>query len=243
MAKNLGRVVGKSAYEIWLEEGNTGSEADFLQSLEGQQGEGLKEPIIIPESSADISTIKFDVFEGYQHGTVAAPTNETVFTLNLADAKRGVMFIIHSNAPTEPEITGSEFMGGEYMPNELNTIYGIFLGDGLVTHYYNTQQNGLNIVNLGNISGAVALDLSTGNTFIATLTDSITLSFTNVPTGGTGIVLEFTNPEQIIFPAGANATDGEIREADGTRYKYIVTVRGANDYDVDGLIDNIEAVV
>lgn len=30
---------GKSAYEIWLDEGNTGSKADFLASLQGEQGE------------------------------------------------------------------------------------------------------------------------------------------------------------------------------------------------------------
>lgn len=29
---------GKSAYEIWLEAGNTGTEADFLASLEGADG-------------------------------------------------------------------------------------------------------------------------------------------------------------------------------------------------------------
>ena len=29
---------GKSAYEIWLDEGNSGSEQDFLDSLEGEQG-------------------------------------------------------------------------------------------------------------------------------------------------------------------------------------------------------------
>ena len=33
--KNLGRVTGKSAYEIWLEQGNTGTEEDFLNSLKG----------------------------------------------------------------------------------------------------------------------------------------------------------------------------------------------------------------
>lgn len=39
MAKvNLGRVVGKSTYEIWLEKGNTGTEQDFLESLKGQNG-------------------------------------------------------------------------------------------------------------------------------------------------------------------------------------------------------------
>lgn len=37
--KNLGRVVGKSAYEIWLEKGNTGTEEEFLQSLKGKDGD------------------------------------------------------------------------------------------------------------------------------------------------------------------------------------------------------------
>ena len=32
---NLGRVVGKSAYEVWLDAGNTGTEADYLESLKG----------------------------------------------------------------------------------------------------------------------------------------------------------------------------------------------------------------
>lgn len=32
---------GKSAYEIWLEQGNTGSEADFLESLRGDDGTGV----------------------------------------------------------------------------------------------------------------------------------------------------------------------------------------------------------
>lgn len=34
--KNLGRVTGKSAYEVWLAQGNTGSEQDFLNSLKGE---------------------------------------------------------------------------------------------------------------------------------------------------------------------------------------------------------------
>lgn len=32
---------GKSAYQVWLEEGNTGSEQDFLDSLQGEPGEGV----------------------------------------------------------------------------------------------------------------------------------------------------------------------------------------------------------
>ena len=121
---------------------------------------------------------------------------------------------------------------------DIEVTDGFFTEEGV-----RLEKRGLNTVSLGSVSGAVDLDLSAGSTFVATLTDSITLSFTNVPTGGAGIVLDFTNPEQIIFPAGANATDGEIREADGTRYKYIVTVRASGDYDIDGLIDNIEAIV
>lgn len=37
--KNLGRIVGLSAYEVWLEQGNTGTEQDYLNSLKGEQGE------------------------------------------------------------------------------------------------------------------------------------------------------------------------------------------------------------
>ena len=36
--KNLGRIVGLSAYEVWLEQGNTGTEQDYLNSLKGEQG-------------------------------------------------------------------------------------------------------------------------------------------------------------------------------------------------------------
>lgn len=36
---NLGNVRGKSAYEIWLGEGNQGSKQDFLNSLKGQKGD------------------------------------------------------------------------------------------------------------------------------------------------------------------------------------------------------------
>ena len=105
------------------------------------------------------------------------------------------------------------------------------------------EDAGLNVVALGNISGATAINLSQGSTFTGNLTDAITLSFTNVPTGGAGIVLEFTGVEQITFPVGGNAVGGDIPEATAGRYKYILTVRASGDYDIDGLIDNIEAVV
>lgn len=36
--EKLPTVRGKSAYEIWLEQGNTGTEQDFLDSLNGKDG-------------------------------------------------------------------------------------------------------------------------------------------------------------------------------------------------------------
>jgi hypothetical protein len=36
--KNLGRVQGLSAYEVWLEQGNTGTEQDFINSLKAENG-------------------------------------------------------------------------------------------------------------------------------------------------------------------------------------------------------------
>ena len=41
--KNLGRVVGLSAYEVWLEQGNTGTEEEYFASLKGEKGDqGIK---------------------------------------------------------------------------------------------------------------------------------------------------------------------------------------------------------
>lgn len=37
--KNLGRVVGLSAYETWLAQGNDGTEEDFLATLKGEKGD------------------------------------------------------------------------------------------------------------------------------------------------------------------------------------------------------------
>ncbi len=47
---------GKSAYEIWLDEGNTGTEADFLASLKGEPGTGGSASITIDDTMSDTST-------------------------------------------------------------------------------------------------------------------------------------------------------------------------------------------
>lgn len=48
--KNLGRVQGLSAYEIWLQQGNTGTEEDFIKSLIGESGKGI---VNIEKTSTD----------------------------------------------------------------------------------------------------------------------------------------------------------------------------------------------
>lgn len=101
------------------------------------------------------------------------------------------------------------------------------------------ENAGLGIVNLGNIDGATVIDLNEGRTFVATLTDDITLSFTNIPTTGAGIVLNFTGEEEITWPAGTEFAEGADDDAIG-RYKYIITVYSNGDIDVDGLINNYE---
>lgn len=56
--KNLGRVVGLSAYEVWLNNGNTGSEQDFLNSLKGRDGEpGTPGGTIDTYSKSEIDTM------------------------------------------------------------------------------------------------------------------------------------------------------------------------------------------
>lgn len=42
---NLGRVEGKSAYEVWIDEGNSGTEQVFLDSLKGENGQDGYTPV------------------------------------------------------------------------------------------------------------------------------------------------------------------------------------------------------
>lgn len=61
---NFGRVQGLSAYEVWLSEGNIGTQDDFLDSLKGVPGaQGIPGPqtgtltdILIAGGTQDIAT-------------------------------------------------------------------------------------------------------------------------------------------------------------------------------------------
>lgn len=84
VTKNLGRVVGKSTYEIWLEQGNTGTEQEFLDSLNssgynvkdyGAIGDGITDdteafgkcimeangnPVIVPAGTYAVNHLEID---------------------------------------------------------------------------------------------------------------------------------------------------------------------------------------
>ena len=64
---------GKSAYEIWLSQGNTGTESDFLASLKGEKGADGYSPVrgVDYATEEDIMTIAQAVLE-------ALPTAEGV---------------------------------------------------------------------------------------------------------------------------------------------------------------------
>lgn len=58
---------GKSAYEIWLEAGNTGTEADFLASLEGADGIS---PTVSISKSGKVTTITITDKDGTHTATI-----------------------------------------------------------------------------------------------------------------------------------------------------------------------------
>lgn len=71
------------------------------------------------------------------------------------------------------------------------------------------------LVNLGNMSGTVDFDLSTGNVFYGTLTGNVTtITFSNAPAGGVFFTLEITNggafsitwPAAVKWPGGTAPT-------------------------------------
>lgn len=95
---------GKSAYEIWLENGNSGTEQDFLMSLKGNDGDDGKNGVSVTHSwnntiltitsasgtsSSDLKGDKGDIGERGAAGTViqsTEPTEEgTVIWINTDD--------------------------------------------------------------------------------------------------------------------------------------------------------------
>ena len=80
--KNLGRVTGLSAYEIWLEQGNTGTEQDFLDSLKSSEtgniwiGSETQYETGINNGTITSQTICFITDEDTEETTVVQDGNE-----------------------------------------------------------------------------------------------------------------------------------------------------------------------
>lgn len=82
---------------------------------------------------------------------------------------------------------------------------------GTLTGLVEVKTDRYTVTNLGNLTGAIAVDLSTARFFYGTVTGTTTLSFTNPPASGkfVAFVLELTNPGgSVTWPASVKWPGG-----------------------------------
>ena len=72
---------GKSAYQVWLEQGNHGSEADFFQAIKGEKGEAFKYEDFTPQQLAKLKGVKGDNGKDGRIALVNHGANDTTFAL------------------------------------------------------------------------------------------------------------------------------------------------------------------
>lgn len=87
---DLGRVTGKSAYEVWKSLGNNGTEQDFINSLKGAKGDpGAKgDGIINVSTNGTTNIIKFNglcIVTGYGEVPSGAQYVDIPFPFVMAD--------------------------------------------------------------------------------------------------------------------------------------------------------------
>ena len=87
---DLGRVTGKSAYEVWVSQGNQGTERDFLNSLKGLKGDkGDKgDGIITATSDGTTNILKFNglcIVTGYAEIPSGVQYIDVPFPVTMAD--------------------------------------------------------------------------------------------------------------------------------------------------------------
>jgi len=102
--------------------------------------------------------------------------------------------------------------------------------------------NGVLIQNLGEISGAVDIDLNSGTLVIATLTGSVTLSFTGLPnsTSEKGFTLRLSGIQMIVFPVGTLFASGDPPTPEGALYDIPCSINSSGVVIVYGSINAIE---
>lgn len=86
---------GKSAYQIWLDAGNTGSEADFLESLKGKDGaDGVdgKDYVLTEADKAEISALVIETLGGSPVFGYVDSDNNVILSGTLADGTYSVKY-------------------------------------------------------------------------------------------------------------------------------------------------------
>lgn len=98
---------------------------------------------------------------------------------------------------------------------------------------------------LGDISGAVNIDLSLGNFITANLIEATTLTFSGLPETGYqySFVLAFTGIFAITFPASTKYFDAEALSVDGPEYHITCLIDESGVVTVYGVVDNIATLV
>ena len=102
--------------------------------------------------------------------------------------------------------------------------------------------NAVLIQNLGDISGTVDIDLNIGTLIKATLTGSVTLSFTGLPnlTSEKGFTLRFSGIHMIVFPVGTLFASGDAPTPEGALYDIPCSINSSGVVIVYGSINAIE---
>ena len=89
---------GKSAYQIWLDGGNTGTEQDFLNSLKGNGGDAT-DIEALKKMSIDLPAFDFDYSTLSQDGTTLESNTQTVDaqTISLSEDNGSYKFLLDEN--------------------------------------------------------------------------------------------------------------------------------------------------
>lgn len=215
-------VAGKSAYEIWLEAGNTGTEEDFLNSLKGEQGEDGFSPVVTVTDIEGGHNVAIEDANGVQNFEV----------LDGKDAEQKIYTTIGDLGLTAPVTVGDIYNamddktiamiaceGTNYHITDIPGYYGILtikrarVGRFSIEFQSSSGVSATDVKRwIGTLKGADGTELtwklvSTQSTYVALSDMELTAEATvqdvidALPKGGSALlgVKEFTN-YQTIFP-------------------------------------------
>lgn len=192
---------GKSAYDIWLEQGNTGTEADFLDSLKGQDG-----------LAGEAATITVGIVQTVPYTNTATVTNSgdqynAIFNFGIPRGESGKTIV----SPTPPP---NPYEGLQWFNSSTGNTYIYY--DGFWVQDANALISGSSGPNLYTIDG--------------TLTSTRTVTMANFGltfTGGTiyadKISVGGTGADAMFSVYGNNTTWGtaSLHSTKGTQVSHI----------------------